>query len=75
MEDETTLLSMMLPCSPSSMLLTGIPYSESSLSETTTGEHHMAHRTYLWKKNPVCQIEKNLGFAMGLELQNCKQTL
>ena len=64
---ETTLLSMMLPLFHHGMLLTGIPYSEPSLSETKTGEHRMVHHTYLMKKkNRFYQMKRRtLGFAMG----------
>ena len=64
---ETTLLSMMLPLFHHGMLLSGIPYSEPSLSETKTGgTPYGASHVSNEKKESVLSIEeKNLGFAMG----------
>ena len=63
---ETTLLSMMLPLFHHGMLLAGIPYSEPVYPRQRPEEHHMAHHTYLRKKESVLSNEeKNLGFAMG----------
>ena len=64
---ETTLLSMMLPLFHHGMLLTGIPYSESSLSETTTGgtPYGASHVSMEKKESSLSNEEKNLGFAIG----------
>ena len=64
---ETTLLSMMLPLFHHGMLLTGIPYSEPGLSETTTGgtPYGASHVSMEKKESSLSNEEKNLGFAMG----------
>ena len=64
---ETTLLSMMLPLFHHGMLLSGIPYSEPSLSETKTGgtPYGASHVSSEKKESVLSNEEKNLGFAMG----------
>ena len=64
---ETTLLSMMLPLFHHGMLLSGIPYSEPSLSETKTGgtPYGASHVSNEQKESVLSIEEKNLGFAMG----------
>ena len=64
---ETTLLSMMLPLFHHGMLLAGIPYSESGLSETKTGgtPYGASHISNEKKEAVLSNEEKNLGFAMG----------
>jgi len=64
---ETTLLSMMLPLFHHGMVLCGIPYSESGLSETKTGgtPYGASHVSSEKKESVLSSEEKNLGFAMG----------
>ena len=64
---ETTLLSMMLPLFHHGMLLAGIPYSETGLSETKTGgtPYGASHVSNEKKESVLSNEEKNLGFAMG----------
>ena len=64
---ETTLLSMMLPLFHHGMLLCGIPYSETGLSETKTGgtPYGASHVSNENKESVLSNDEKNLGFAMG----------
>ena len=64
---ETTLLSMMLPLFHHGMLLAGIPYSETGLSETKTGgtPYGASHVSNEKKESVLSYEEKNLGFAMG----------
>ena len=58
---------MMLPLFHHGMLLTGIPYSEPSLSETKTGgtPYGASHVSNEKKESVLSNEEKNLGFAMG----------
>ena len=64
---ETTLLSMMLPLLHHGMLLTGIPYSEQSLSDTKTGgtPYGASHVSNQKKEMGLSNDEKKLGFVMG----------
>ena len=59
MEDKKQHFNMMLPLFHHG----GVNWnSYSGRVPTTTGEHHMAHRTYLWKKkeSSLSNEEKNL---------------
>lgn len=66
---ETTLISMMLPLLHHGMILMGVPYSETALSETQTGGtpygcSHLAGTS----GNPLSQHEQDLCFAQGKRL-------
>lgn len=67
---ETTLISMMLPLIHHGMVMVGVPYSESALSETRTGgtpygpSHHAGPESNL----PISTHEKQLCHALGKRL-------
>jgi NAD(P)H dehydrogenase (quinone) len=67
---ETTLLSMMLPLLHHGMIITGIPYSEGGLQQTTGGgtPYGASHHAGADSQNPVSDIEKDLCIAMGKRL-------
>jgi len=67
---ETTLLSMMLPLMHHGMLITGLPYSEPDLAQTTEGgtPYGPSHLAGLDSKRPVGRIEKDLCQALGRRL-------
>jgi len=67
---ETTLLSMMLPLIHHGMVVVGIPYSESALSETSTGgtPYGPSHLAGTDSKNPISADEKTLCIALGKRL-------
>ena len=65
---ESTLLSMMLPLLHHGMILMGVPYSENSLRETTTGgtpygASHLSNGTF-----DLSDDEKNICQALGKRL-------
>lgn len=64
---ESTLLSMMLPLLHHGMLITGIPYSESTLANTTTGgtPYGASHYAGLEQSNQLHPDEKQLCQALG----------
>lgn len=64
---ESTLLSMMLPLLHHGMLITGIPYSESTLANTTTGgtPYGASHYAGLEQSNQLHHDEKQLCQALG----------
>jgi NAD(P)H dehydrogenase (quinone) len=74
---ETTLTSMMLPLLHHGMLLTGLPYSEPELLQTTTGgtpygPSHLAGRE---SNLPLSSEEKSLCQALGRRLGGIAKTL
>lgn len=64
---ETTLLSMALPLIHQGMLITGIPYTESALSDTTTGGTPYGASHVSWNRKPdeLSADEKRLAAALG----------
>ena len=64
---ETTLLSMAMPLIHHGMLLVGIPYSEHSLSTTTSGGSPYGASHVTWSRNPdsLSDEEKELARALG----------
>ena len=64
---ESTLLSMMLPLLHHGMVISGIPYTESSLSETLTGgtPYGASHLAGTNSNNPLSEHEKELCLALG----------
>lgn len=64
---ESVLLSMMQPLLHHGMLLTGIPYSETTLNTTTTGgtPYGASHITGMNHDLPFSDDEKNLAKALG----------
>ena len=64
---ETTLLSMMLPLFHHGMLLSGIPYSEQSLSTTQSGgtPYGASHVSNQKKDLGLSDEEKKLSFVLG----------
>ncbi|MBE0485257.1 NAD(P)H:quinone oxidoreductase [Marinobacter sp.] len=67
---ETTLLTMMMPLLHHGMILCGLPYSESALSETTTGgtPYGPTHWAGTGAQNPLSDHEKTLCQAFGQRL-------
>lgn len=65
---ESTLLSMMLPLLHHGMLLVGIPYSEASLRETTTGGTPYGPSHCSISHGPMSEHEKALCRALGARL-------
>ena len=67
---ETTLVSMMLPLMHQGMVMVGVPYSESSLSQTTTGgtPYGPSHVAGADSKNPVSADEKAIAISHGKHL-------
>ena len=64
---ETTLLTMAMPLIHHGMLLVGIPYSEQSLSTTTTGGTPYGASHVSWSRQPdsLSAEEKELARALG----------
>lgn len=64
---ETTLLSMYMPLIHHGMLIVGIPYSEQSLSTTTSGgtPYGASHVTWGRKPDNLSDEEKELAKALG----------
>ena len=64
---ETTLLSMALPLLHHGMLVTGIPYTEETLSTTTTGgtPYGASHVTWNRKNDALSDDERELARALG----------
>jgi NAD(P)H dehydrogenase (quinone) len=67
---ESTLLSMMLPLLHHGMLITGIPYSETALSNTSSGgtPYGASHLAGLTSDLPISDAEKKLCIALGRRL-------
>ncbi len=64
---ESTLLSMMLPLLHHGMLITGIPYSEPELANTTGGgtPYGASHVSGITSDKPISESEKKLCMALG----------
>ena len=64
---ETTLTSMMLPLLHQGMLIVGLPYTESSLMQTTTGgtPYGASHYAGAQSDRDLDKIEKSLCVALG----------
>ncbi|KQQ56838.1 NAD(P)H-quinone oxidoreductase [Pseudomonas sp. Leaf127] len=69
---ETTLLSMLLPLLHHGMLITGLPYSESALVETTGGgtPYGASHHAGADGKRALDKHETDLCRALGQRLAN-----
>lgn len=67
---ETTLISMLLPLLHHGMIYCGLPYSESALSETSTGgsPYGPTHVAGPDSKNPLSEDETSLCRALGQRL-------
>lgn len=74
---ESTLMSMMLPLLHHGMLITGLPYSESALLETSGGgtPYGASHHAGADGKRPLDEHEIALCRALGLRLANTAQQL
>ncbi|MGV6816203.1 MAG: NAD(P)H:quinone oxidoreductase [Thiotrichales bacterium] len=64
---ESTLLSMMLPLLHHGMIVSGLPYSEAELMNTTTGgtPYGASHWAGVDNSKPVSEDEKSLCRALG----------
>lgn len=67
---ETTLLTMMLPLLHHGMVISGIPYSNSELSSTTTGgtPYGSSHLAGSQGEHSLSEDEKTLCYAQGKRL-------
>lgn len=67
---ETTLLNMIIPLLHHGMLITGIPYTEPALSETTSGgtPYGASHVAGTQGNNPLTDHERTLCHALGRRL-------
>lgn len=74
---ESTLLSMMLPCIHHGMIYAGLPYTEKSLHETTTGggPYGASHWSQNNTQHQLSTHEKDLCFAMGKRLADLADKL
>lgn len=65
--NESTLLTMALPLLHHGMLYVGVPYSEESLSSTTTGgsPYGATHVTWNKKSDALTNDEKQIATALG----------
>ena len=68
--NESTLLSMQLPLFHLGMIIIGIPYSEPSLSNSTSGgtPHGASHVGGGKNNNPITSDEKKICIAQGVRL-------
>ena len=68
--NETTLLTMMLPLMHHGMLMVGLPYSEPSLSSTTSGgtPYGASHIGGPKDDHPISEDERKLCIALGKRL-------
>ena len=68
--NETTLLTMMLPLMHHGMLMLGVPYSEPSLVNTTTGgtPYGASHIGGAMDDKPLSDDEKKICLALGKRL-------
>jgi len=67
---ETTLLSMMIPLLHHGMILTGVPYSEGALNQTTDGgsPYGASHVSGLQASNVISASEQTIAHTLGLRL-------
>ncbi|PCH83171.1 MAG: NAD(P)H-quinone oxidoreductase [Piscirickettsiaceae bacterium] len=74
---ETTLTSMMLPLMHHGMLLAGIPYSESSLLETTSGgtPYGASHLAGIDNARKIDKHESKLCIALGKRIATLTKKL
>jgi len=72
---ESTLLSMMLPLLHHGMLITGLPYSETALRETTTGGTPYGASHVSMQQQTLSDHEKTLCKALGARLANIAKRL
>lgn len=74
---ETTLLSMMLPLLHHGMLMMGLPFTEPSLTTTTTGgtPYGPTHVAGPDNNNPLSDDEQRLCIALGKRLATTAQAL
>lgn len=74
---ETTLMSMMLPLMHHGMLITGLPYTESELTETREGgtPYGPSHLAGTDSKLPLSEVEKKLCQAFGKRLATLGEKL
>ncbi|MGI9221161.1 MAG: NAD(P)H:quinone oxidoreductase [Woeseiaceae bacterium] len=74
---EATLLSMSIPLLHHGMLITGIPYTEESLSTTTSGgtPYGASHVTWDRKSDSLTDEEKELARALGKRVAEIAQKL
>ncbi len=68
--NETTLITMMLPLMHHGMIMVGLPYSEPSLSATTSGgtPYGASHIGGAMDDKPISDDEKKLCIALGKRL-------
>lgn len=74
---ETTLLSMMLPLLHHGMLILGVPYSEPSLTTTTSGgtPYGATHVAGAQDDRDITEDEKQLAIALGKRLATVTKNL
>ena len=74
---ETTLLSMMIPLLHHGAIITGIPYTEADLQQTTTGgtPYGPSHLAGPNSNNPLSTEEINLCKALGQRIATLSQKL
>ena len=74
---ESTLISMAIPLLHHGMLITGIPYTEETLSSTTTGgtPYGASHVTWNRKTDSLSDDEKELARALGIRVATIAQKL
>lgn len=74
---ETTLISMMLPLLHHGMLITGLPYSETTLLHTTTGgtPYGPSHLAGVDSNLPLSADEKQLCQALGKRVATIARAL
>jgi len=76
-DQESTLLTMMVPLLHHGMLIVGLPFTEPELSTTRDGgtPYGASHVAGATGELPVTETEKNLAFAVGKRLANIAQKL
>lgn len=72
---ESTLLSMMIPLLHHGMLISGIPYSEQALHQTTTGGTPYGASHVALNGSSLSDDEKQLCRALGLRIAKLAQRL
>ena len=74
---EATLLTMAIPLLHHGMLITGIPYTEETLSTTTTGgtPYGASHVTWNRKADALSDEERELARALGKRVAKVAQKL
>jgi NAD(P)H dehydrogenase (quinone) len=67
---ESTLLSMMLPLLHHGMVIVGIPFTEATLTSTTSGgtPYGASHVSGIDNKTQLTEDERKLAFALGQRL-------